>query len=128
MDDVVVRFLDLTPDGAGFVSPHAIEPGRTVDLVAELPQLDESSRSTRLRLTVTACRPDPQPSAGWRIGGTVVPLGAADRHSLLEYCHVIAARNRLSGSGRLRSAGPCRRPGELGFEELWLAVAGNAQG
>jgi hypothetical protein len=124
VDDVTVRFLDLTPDGAGLISPRAIEPGRTVDLVAELPQLDESTRTTRLRVTVTACDPDPEPSVGWRIAGTVVPREAADRDPLLEYCHVVAARNRLSGTGRLRSAGPPQRPAsELGFEELWLAVA-----
>ena len=124
VDDVTVRFLDLTPDGAGFISPHAIDPGRTVDLVAELPQLDESTRTARLRLTVTACHPDPEPSVGWRLGGTVVPREAADRAVLLEYCHVVAARNRLSGTGRLRSAGPPhRQASELGFEELWLAVA-----
>jgi hypothetical protein len=128
VDDVTVRFLDLTPDGAGIISPHAIEPGRTVDLVAELPQLDESTRTTRLRLTVTTCDPDPEPSVGWRIGGTVAPREAADRDPLLEYCHVVAARNRLSGTGRLRSAGPPQRPAsELGFEELWLAV-GAAEG
>jgi hypothetical protein len=124
VDNATVRFLDLTPDGAGLISPHAIEPGRTVDLAAELPQLDESTRTARLRLTVTACHPDPEPSVGWRLGGTVVPLEAADRAALLEYCHVVAARNRLSGTGRLRSAGPPRRQAsELGFEELWLAVA-----
>jgi hypothetical protein len=124
VDNVTVRFLDLTPDGAGLVSPHAIEPGRTVDLVAELPQLDESTRTTRLRLTVTTCHPDPEPSVGWRIGGTVGPREVADREALLEYCHVVAARNRLSGTGRLRSAGPPhRQASELGFEELWLAVA-----
>lgn len=124
VDDTTVRFLDLTPDGAGVISPCAIEPGRTVDLVAELPQLDESTCTTRLRLTVTACRPDPEPSVGWRVGGTVTPRDAADRCALLEYCHVVAARNRLSGTGRLRSAGPPpRQASELGFEELWLAVA-----
>jgi hypothetical protein len=124
VDDVNVRFVDLTPDGAGLISPHAIEPGRTVDLVAELPQLDESTRTTRLRVTVTACDPDPEPSIGWRIAGTVAPREAADRDPLLGYCHVVAARNRLSGTGRLRSAGPPQRPAsELGFEELWLAVA-----
>ncbi len=38
---------------------------------------------------------------GWRIGGTVAPVYAEDREALVEYCHVAAARSRLTESGRL---------------------------
>lgn len=134
VDDVIVRVLDLTPDGAGLLSPEAFETGKAIDLIAELPLVNDSARTTRLRLTVTACRPEPAPAGGWRIGGTVVPAEDADRDALLEYCHVVAARKRLSGSGRLQPASPASdSPSqspvrEVELEGLVLAAARAAEG
>ena len=101
MDNVIVRVVDLTPDGAGLRSPHAVTPGRAVDLLVELPMVDQKKRATRLRLTVTGCRPDDDESRSWRIGGTVTARHTGDRDALVEYCHVVAARDRLSENGRL---------------------------
>jgi cellulose synthase/poly-beta-1,6-N-acetylglucosamine synthase-like glycosyltransferase len=111
MDNVIVRVVDLTPDGAGLRSPHAVTPGRTVDLFVELPMVDQKMRATRLSLTVSTCRPDDDGPRSWRIGGTVTTRHTGDHDALVEYCHVVAARARLSESGRLLpgQAGPDRR-------------------
>jgi hypothetical protein len=72
-----------------------------VDLVVDLPKVDGGTRPVRLQLTVASCHLDRKPTQGWRIGGTVVPVGEQDREALVEYCHVVAARSRLTESGRL---------------------------
>ncbi len=126
VDDVIVRIIDLTPDGAGLFSPVAFEPGRDVELLADLPMVNGRTRPTRLRLSVTACRPDPEAARrGWRIGGRVSPRAEGDRDALLEYCHVVAARTRLSESGRLQTAaapssGPVTEPESV--ERLLVAA------
>jgi hypothetical protein len=58
-------------------------------------------RAVHLRLTVASCSPDSESPQSWRIGGAVVPMLDEDRETLVEYCHVIAARSRLTESGRL---------------------------
>jgi hypothetical protein len=101
IDDVIVRIVDLTPAGAGIFSPRGIEVGKQVHLVADLPMVDGVTRPVRLQLTVATCHLDHETTQGWRIGGTVVPVGDEDRETLVEYCHVVAARSRLTESGRL---------------------------
>lgn len=95
MDDVVVWVVDLTTAGVGLVSPCPVELGEHVDLVAGLPMMDGHTQATRLRLTVTGCRPDLEGDRGFRIGGTVAPRADLDRIALVEYCHV-AARSYLN--------------------------------
>ncbi len=109
VEDRIVRVVDLTTGGVGLVSPVAIERGTRTELSLDLPLVDGHSRSTHLLLTVTECRPDRVASDRWRVGGTVVPRGEADRTALVEYCHLVATRSRLLSSGRLQtaaSAGP----------------------
>ncbi len=102
VDDTMVRIVDLTPSGAGLLSSRRVEVGKLIDLVADLPKVDGSTRPVRLQLTVASCYLDDRPTTqGWRIGGTVVPVGEQDREALVDYCHVVAARSRLTGSGRL---------------------------
>jgi cellulose synthase (UDP-forming) len=102
IEDTIVRVVDLTPSGAGLLSPRSIEIGKLVDVVADLPMVDGGTRPVRLQLTVTTCHLDPESTQGWRIGGAVVPVGNEDREALVEYCHVVvAARSRLTDSGRL---------------------------
>jgi hypothetical protein len=97
----MVRMVDLTPAGAGILSPREIEVGKQVHLVVDLPMVDGRPRAVRLRLTVATCRPDHESTHAWRIGGAVVPVLDKDREALVEYCHVVAARSRLTESGRL---------------------------
>ncbi len=101
VDDVIVRMVDLTPAGAGILSPRSIEAGKQVYLLADLPMVDGVTRPVRLHLTVATCHLDHESTQGWRIGGPVVPAGDEDRETLVEYCHVVAARSRLTGDGRL---------------------------
>lgn len=100
-DDDLVRIVDLTPAGAGILTPREIEVGTVVQLVADLPMVNGRPRTVHLRLTVASCSPEQESSYTWRIGGTVVPVLGQDRETLVEYCHVIAARSRLTESGRL---------------------------
>jgi cellulose synthase (UDP-forming) len=101
IDDDIVRMVDLTPAGAGILSPREVEVGKQVPLVVDLPMVDGRPRAVRLRLTVTMCRPDHESAHSWRIGGAVVPVTDQDHKALVEYCHVVAARSRLTESGRL---------------------------
>jgi hypothetical protein len=101
VDDDLVRMVDLTPAGAGILSPREIEVGEVVHLMVDLPMVNGRPRAVRLRLTVASCRPDYESPQAWRIGGAVVPVLDEDRETLVEYCHVIAARSRLTESGRL---------------------------
>jgi hypothetical protein len=121
VDDVVVRVVELKSEGACLLSPRAFEPGRAVDLVAELPLEDGTTRATRLLLTVAACRPKGA-SRGWHISGTVVPHEDADGYALRAYDRLVAARRPLSLQGRLQGAaaaspGP-RPPSEPDLEKL----------
>jgi cellulose synthase (UDP-forming) len=111
IDDDMVRMVDLTPTGAGLLSPRQLAVGQQVLLVTDLPMADGRARSARLRLTVASCRADPESTHDWRIGGALVPVTDEDRANLVEYCHVVAARSRLTASGRIsarleRSAPP----------------------
>ena len=98
--DDMVRMVDLTPSGAGLLGPRPLKVGQEVLLVADLPMPGGRPRSARLKLTVASCRPDPESGRAWRIGGALVPVTDVDRATLVEYCHVSAARTRLSESGR----------------------------
>jgi hypothetical protein len=125
MDNVIVRVVDLTPEGAGLLSPHAVTPGRVVELLAELPTVEQRTRLVRLRLTDTDTDSDSDSGTDaaaprvWRVGGTLTARHAADHDALVEYCHVVAARSRLAESGRLL-------PGPAAASELAepLAVSG----
>ena len=88
--DDMVRMVDLTPTGAGLLSPRQLAGGGEVLLVTDLPMADGRPRSARLRLTVSTCRPDPGSAHDWRIGGALVPVTDEDRATLVEYCHVAA--------------------------------------
>jgi hypothetical protein len=101
VDDTMVRVLDLTTSGAGLLSPQSVEVGKLVDLLVKLPRVEGGTRPVRLRLTVATCHPDQESTQGWRIGGMVAPVGDQDREALVEFCHVVAARSRLTESGRL---------------------------
>ena len=111
LGDVAVWVTDLTAVGAGLVAPRPVDLGAKVDLAVELPMMDGHVQTTRLWLTVTACRPDLQSEQGWRIGGTVQPESDLDRIALVEYCHLAAAWYRL-GSDRNRPSPirPADRP------------------
>ena len=73
IDDDMVRMVDLTPTGAGLLSPRQLAIGQQVLLVTDLPMADGRARSARLRLTVASCRADPESTHDWRIGGALVP-------------------------------------------------------
>ena len=99
MNRSVVRVVDLTPGGAGVISSHAMAPGAEVGLHLDLPTIEGGVKTVRVRLTVHSCRPDRD--AGWRIGGTLVPLTPLDGELLIEHCHVVSSRTRLTEVGRL---------------------------
>ncbi len=104
VDGTLVRVVDLTPGGAGLVGPRPIEPGSEVGLRMDLPGVDGDIRVVRVGFTVRSCRATE--GSGWRMGGTLVPSSEADGESLIEHCHVVSSRARLTGTGRLAPGAP----------------------
>jgi cellulose synthase (UDP-forming) len=104
LNGTLVRVADLTPGGVGVIGPAPIETGAEVGLHLDLPTVDGGVREVRVQFTVCSCRE--APGLGWRMGGTLTPLTEADGETLIEHCHVVSSRARLTGSGRLAPGGP----------------------
>ncbi len=104
VDGTLVRVVDLTPGGAGLLGPRPIEAGTEVGLRMDLPGVDGNIRVVRVGFTVRSCRSSE--GSGWRMGGTLVPSSEADGESLIELCHVVSSRARLTGTGRLAPGAP----------------------
>jgi hypothetical protein len=104
VNGALVRVVDLTPGGAGVVGAAPIEVGSEVEIHLDLPDIGGEVRGIRVAFTICSCRP--AEGLGWRMGGTLRPLGQADGEALIEHCHVVSARARLTESGRLSPADP----------------------
>jgi cellulose synthase (UDP-forming) len=102
VDRTVVRVVDLTPDGAALVCSQPYPIGGQADLQMELPAIDGGNRTVRVRFTVRSGRTEGEHA--WRVGGTLEPRTSADAESLIEYCHVVSSRTRLTRSGRIEAA------------------------
>jgi cellulose synthase (UDP-forming) len=99
----LVRVVDLTPGGAGVIGHHELEVGSKVDLSIDLPQVDGGMCEVNVRFTVCSSRP--AEGLGWRMGGTLTPMSDADGEVLIDHCHLVASRNRLTEAGRLLPGG-----------------------
>ena len=105
MDRGLVRVVDLTPGGAGVIGPAPLEVGAMERLHLDLPMVDGAVRGADVRFTVRSCRSTD--GRGWRMGGTIVPETDSDAEILVEHCHVVSSRSRLTAAGRLLPpAGP----------------------
>jgi cellulose synthase (UDP-forming) len=104
VDDVVVRVVDLTPGGAGIIGPVPLEVGCEVGLRMDLPTLTGEMNEVRLLFTVRSSHP--AEDLGWRMGGTLTPVTEADGDALIEHCHLVTSRARLTESGRLDPGAP----------------------
>jgi len=102
MGGSVVRIVDLTPDGAAIVTGAALAIGDDVALHMELPDLEGGTTTVRATFTVRSCRAEDAQS--WRVGGTLVPETSLDGRAIIELCHVVNSRARLTESGRLDQA------------------------
>jgi cellulose synthase (UDP-forming) len=122
MGGSVVRIADLTSDGAAIITAAPLPIGDEVALQMELPRLDGGTRTVRAEFTVRSCRSEDEQS--WRVGGTLEPYAPEDGRALIEHCHVLSSRARLTESGRLEpgvaidheavgTAQPVRRVGDL---------------
>ncbi|MGD0392026.1 MAG: glycosyltransferase family 2 protein [Acidimicrobiales bacterium] len=116
----LVRVVDLTPGGAGMIGSHPFEVGAEVDLRLDLPSVAGEIRVVRVVFTVCSSRP--APGLGWRMGGTLFPASDADGEALIEHCHVVSSRSRLTDAGRLVPGGPAAPIG--GREEAVAEEAG----
>jgi len=99
MGGSVVRIADLTSDGAAIITARPLTIGDEVALQMELPRLEGGNRTVRAEFNVRSCRPEDEQS--WRVGGTLRPRTPEDSHALIEHCHVVSSRVRLTESGRL---------------------------
>ena len=129
MDNVIVRFVDLSPHGVGLLSPHAVTPGRVVQLQVDLPQREGGTRESGLRLRVSSCRLTEADRAAdprvWRIGGTVTMCDDADRDALVEAAEVLVARSVLSATARLLTELAALEPASDGLALEAPGVAGS---
>ncbi len=125
VDGSLVRVVDLTAGGAGVLGPRPVEVGTSVELRLDLPTVEGSVRGIRVRFTVCSCRA--APGAGWRMGGTLTPLTEADGEALIEHCHVVSSRARLTESGRILPDAPSG-PGAPSVPEAPPAVRAPAAG
>jgi cellulose synthase (UDP-forming) len=108
IDDTVVRVVDLTPGGAGIIGPRALEVGAEIPLHLSLPTIDGDMGDVGLLFAICSTRP--ARDGGWRMGGTLTPLTEGDGEALIEHCHVVTSRTRLTESGRLTPGEPARQP------------------
>jgi hypothetical protein len=120
---MLVRVVDLTPGGAGMIGPQPFEVGAEVDLRLDLPTVAGAIQVVRVVFTVCSSRPIK--GLGWRMGGTLVPAGDGDGEALIEHCHVVSSRSRLTDAGRLVPGGP--PPGLGGREEVGPEEASRRQ-
>ncbi len=102
LEGSLVRVVDLTPGGAGVLAPRPLEVGTAVELRLDLPAVGDRINEVRVHFTVCSCRATPE--QGWRMGGTLTPCSPVDGEALVEHCHVVSSRLRLTQSGRLQPA------------------------
>jgi cellulose synthase (UDP-forming) len=108
IEDTVVRVVDLTPGGAGIIGPRALEVGAEIPLHLSLAAVDGNVRDVGLLFAICSTRP--ARDGGWRMGGTLTPLTEGDGEALIEHCHVVTSRTRLTESGRLTPGQPTGQP------------------
>jgi hypothetical protein len=108
LDDTVIRVVDLTPGGAGVLSPRPLAVGEEVELHLLLSTLEDDLRDVRVRFSICSCRP--VDDVGWRMGGTITPRTEADGEALIEHCHLVTTRARLTAAGRLTPSAETGQP------------------
>ena len=99
IDGMVVRVVDLTAGGAGVIGSRSLAVGEEVALRLGLPLVDGDMRDVQVKFSVCSTRK--ADGLGWRMGGTLTPMTEADGEALIEHCHVVTARARLTDAGRL---------------------------
>ncbi len=99
VDGMLVRVVDLTAGGAGVIGSRPLAVGEEVALRLGLPSVDGDMRDVQVKFSVCSTRN--ANGLGWRMGGTLTPMSAADGDALIEHCHVVTARTRLTDAGRL---------------------------
>ncbi|MGA2837849.1 MAG: glycosyltransferase family 2 protein [Acidimicrobiales bacterium] len=99
MGGSLVRIADLTPGGAAIITPRPLAIGEEVALQLELPRLEGGTSTVDATFTARSC--STQDDRSWRVGGTLAPKTTEDGHALIEHCHVVSSRARLTQAGRL---------------------------
>jgi hypothetical protein len=117
----LVRVVDLTPGGAGVIGPHQMDLGSEVELAIDLPTVDGDIREVRVQFTVCSCRL--AEGLGWRMGGTLVPMSEADGEVLIDHCHLVTSRHRLTEAGRLMPGAPLPVPSDDRLDAVPLLSA-----
>jgi len=99
VDGMLVRVVDLTAGGAGVIGSSPLAVGQEVALRLSLPSVNGDMRD--VQVTFSVCSTRNANELGWRMGGTLTPMTEADGEALIEHCHVVTARARLTDAGRL---------------------------
>ncbi len=82
--------------------------GAEIPLHLSLAAVDGDIRDVGLLFAICSTRP--ARDGGWRMGGTLTPLTEGDGEALIEHCHVVTSRARLTESGRLTPGQPAGQP------------------
>jgi c-di-GMP-binding flagellar brake protein YcgR len=93
------RITDLNPVGASVVLPRALPPGSTVRLRCALPDARGGEQRLDVRAAVLSCAPvtGSVTLGTYRAGLRFTDVPAESARALVEYCFVVAARDRLRG-------------------------------
>jgi hypothetical protein len=74
----------------------------------DLPTVSGPVREVQVKFAVSSCRRAAE--RGWRMGGTLTAVTDEDAEVLIEHCHVVTSRTRLTESGRLAPPPPVGVP------------------
>ncbi|MGO9963548.1 MAG: PilZ domain-containing protein [Acidimicrobiales bacterium] len=114
------RVVDVSLSGIGLLVSAAIEKGSLLHLESALPGLDGKTLHVAGTVVVKSARPDP--SGGWRLGTTIVEMGACSRDNLVTYCYVVHPCQRLRMSRLEAPAQPAASPIPMAQPESAQAI------
>ncbi|MEI7547674.1 MAG: PilZ domain-containing protein, partial [Actinomycetota bacterium] len=104
LGDHAVSLVDLTPGGAGLTQQHPVEVGSRMVLESAVPT---ASGVTDIRIDCIV-RNARTLVGRWRVGVEFTAMGASAANTLVEFCVIEPARDRLGAESR-RVAGDSRQ-------------------
>ena len=95
-DTTVVRLVVTSHPTGWHPRPAAIETGKAIQLLTRLPDANGQIHDIELDVEVRSCRMGG--TGAYRIGGALVSPDRSVRSVVIEYCHVVLPRQRLTES------------------------------
>ena len=102
------RVVDVSMSGIGLLASTEIENGSRLQLEFTLPGLDDKTLPVVGTVVVQSGQADQ--SGGWRLGTSIVEMGADSRDNLVRYCYVVHPCERLRKSRLEAPQKPAQSP------------------